>query len=129
MIGWRPYLLTGLALLLITVAVLDVAAKGRKASPDSCASAAVLAQARFFTQARAAYARVLKGDPNSKCATGGILTSTDAVCVQTQRIAQTDPAEARSLLVTLAETDPRPIAASCVWKQLRAIAPAAAGQK
>lgn len=127
MIGWRPYLLTGFALLLIVVVVLAVAGAGRE-THDPCASPARLAQARLFSQARDAYAAVLKGDPTSKCASGGIAKTTYDVCVQGQRIAQTDPAEAHRLLVVSAETDPQPVASSCVWKQLLVIA-AASGQK
>jgi hypothetical protein len=118
MIGWRPYLLTGLALLLVVVAVLDVAGAGRKPSRDPCASAAMLAQARFFSQARDAYAAVLKSDPTSKCATGGLTTTTYDLCVQAQRIAQSDVAQAHRQLVVISETDPRPVSTSCVWKQL-----------
>jgi hypothetical protein len=124
MIGWRPVLLTALALIVIAGAVLDVVAAGRK--PDVCAPAQKLVRGRDFTAARSAYDTVLKQDPDSSCAVQGLRQVTAAQCVQAQRIAVSDPAAAHQQLLALAEQDPVPGATDpCVWDQLQATASSA----
>jgi hypothetical protein len=120
MIGWRPYLFTFLALVLAALAILDVSAAGSKSR--SCTSADALEQARNYADARTAYASVLQSDPKSACALAGMRQAEYGLCVRAQRIAPTDATEAHSQLIALAEGNPPPGPASCVWKQLRLLA-------
>jgi hypothetical protein len=120
MIGWRPYLLTGVAIVLLAAVGFDVASTARQ--HDACASATRLAGARDFAAARTSYDSVLKIDANSACARVGLANATSAECVQAQRIATTDPDEAHNQLLDLAESMPLPGPRSCVWFQLAAVA-------
>ena len=120
MIGWRPYLLTGVAIVLLAAVGFDVASTVRQ--HDACASAARLAGARDFAAARTSYDSVLKSDAHSACASAGLANAISAECVEAQRIATTDPEEAHTQLLALAESMPLPGPRSCVWPQLAAVA-------
>jgi hypothetical protein len=123
MIGWRPYLLTALAVVLVAVAILDVHASLRR--PSACATADSLRAGQLLDQARNEYASVLRAHPAAACATAGLVKTTAAQCEKAQAIASFEPAEARTELVALAAADPSPPARSCVWDQLRTLALAA----
>lgn len=120
MIGWRPYLMTFLALAIAAAAILDVAATAHKS--NSCSSADGQLKARDYVDARSEYAAVLEHAPKSACALSGVARSEDGLCVRDQRIAVTDTAEAHSQLIALAEATPPPGPKSCVWTQLRLLA-------
>jgi hypothetical protein len=125
MIGWRPYLLAILAIALLVGVGFDVRATDRHSR--SCASADTLYRSRDFADARVGYAAVLKSDPTSRCAMTGSERATSGECVQAQRIAVTDPAQARTQLLTVAEAQPAPGPDSCVWLRLRVLATGQSG--
>jgi hypothetical protein len=125
MIGWRPYLLVALAIVLLAGVGFDLSATGRHSR--SCASADTLYRARDFADARVGYDAVLESDPASRCATTGSEKAISGECVQAQRIAATDPAEARSRLLAVAEAQPPPGPGSCVWRRLAVLAAGQSG--
>jgi hypothetical protein len=121
MIGWRPYLVTALALLVLAGAVLDVSANGRV----GCASADALQKSQLLAKAGDAYRAVLKKDANSGCAKTGLASVTHDQCDRAGRIAASDPSAARTLLLAVASADPPvPATDGCVWKTLQALPPA-----
>jgi hypothetical protein len=123
MIGWRPYLFTGLAILLLAVAALDVANTRRPTPP--CATADGLRTAGMLARADRAYASVLRDDAKSPCATRGRDAVSTEQCKRMRAIGAVDPREQRRLLLALAAADPRPDEHSCVWAELSASPPAA----
>jgi hypothetical protein len=122
MIGWRPYLLTGLALVVLAVVVLDVVAADRPA--PECATADGLRAAGFLARADRAYASILSSDAASGCAQEGRRTVTDAQCRRVRAIGAADAAEQRKQVLRLAAADPEPPTDSCVWAALAALPPA-----
>jgi hypothetical protein len=73
-IGWRPYLLTLLAAVLLAVMALDVTAAARKPAPkpppkpvNLCAPANALQHAGFHREAERRYQLVLATHPEKKC--------------------------------------------------------------
>jgi hypothetical protein len=120
MLGWRPFLLSGVALLLIAVAALDASTAGRS-SPASCGPANKLRDGGLISEARKAYVAILKSEPKSACALAGVRQVTSKDCERLRRIATTDPAAARTLLLADAKADPPPAASSCVWTRLAAL--------
>jgi hypothetical protein len=119
MIGLRPYLLLVLAVAVLVVVGLDA---GRHAG--ACSPANALIGAREYSAARTSYSSVLAGDDHSGCAKAGLARATDGECVDAERIAVTDPSDARHQLLTLAASGPPPGPRSCVWGELARLAPA-----
>jgi hypothetical protein len=71
-IGWRPYLLTTLALVLLALMVLDVVGGSQPApKPDPCAPVAALSKAGFHREASKEYERVLEATPDASCTKAG----------------------------------------------------------
>jgi hypothetical protein len=120
MIGWRPLLLTAVAVALLVVVGLDAAK-----STGPCSSADAVIGAREYVKARASYATVLEHDSHSSCAKAGLARATAGECVRAERIADTDAPEARTELLAVAEADPPPGPDACVWTELSALDPAA----
>jgi hypothetical protein len=119
MIGWRPYLVSLLALLLVAVVVLNVDDAGRK--PDPCKAAYKLYGAKndlLLAQARVAYLAVLTKNPDSSCAKDGLVLVSDAQCQRARLIAPAAPHTAHKLLVAIASADPPTPVGSCVWRAL-----------
>jgi hypothetical protein len=116
MIGWRPYLLTGLALVLFAIVALDVRAAGRDA--PVCAKADALRKAGYLTAAERAYAAISRDDGPTQCADDGREQAENDECARAQQIRAGDAKAARALLVRLAATDPRPLDHSCIWTEL-----------
>jgi hypothetical protein len=121
MLGWRPFLLSGLAALLIAVAVLDADTAGRKSAPAPCASANKLRDGGLIAAARKGYVTVLRSDPKSMCALAGLEDVITQDCARLKSLAKADPATARKLLLADAKADPPPAAKSCVWTDLAAL--------
>ena len=119
-IGWRPYLLTLLALVVLGAVALDVVGAGKQ-SP-SCTAGDGLERARQFVTARTSYATVLVKAPSSACAKRGMSLATYGECVAAQRIGGTDATGARAQLLKIAESEPPPGPRSCVWTDLQNLA-------
>jgi hypothetical protein len=115
-IGWRPYLLTGVAIVLLAAVAFDVIGSGRNSS--SCSTSDALARARQFAKARAGYAAIRVHDPGSQCAKRGMWTATESECHIADQIGKADYEEERSQLLKIAEEEPPPADGSCVWKNL-----------
>jgi hypothetical protein len=126
MIGWRPYLVTVLAALLLAVGILDLKAVGDK--PSRCESAGKLLGAGLLASATEGYAAALKADPTSECAKAGLAEVDTAQCDRARLVAPGDPAAARAQLLARANADPPPPNGSCVWRDLQALPAAKAGQ-
>jgi hypothetical protein len=122
MIGWRPYLLTLLALALIAVVVLDVVAASR--GPSSCAKADGLRNAGLYTEADKEYAAVLRDDAKSGCAAKGRSQVGVGQCTRLRPIIAADAAEGRKQVLRFTEADPKPRRDSCLWGLLTDLPPA-----
>jgi outer membrane cobalamin receptor len=76
-IGWRPYLFTALALILLALMVLDVTAASRaKSDSQQCAVVTALAKAGFRREASRQYETLLEAHPGLQCAQDGQIDPT-----------------------------------------------------
>jgi hypothetical protein len=112
MIGWRPYLLTALAVLLLALVVVDVDTTLRNSS--ACASANALMADGFLSGARQQYTSLLTAHPTTSCAVTGLRTNTKEQCAHARALATLEPTEARSELMALVTGDPALPPSSCV---------------
>jgi hypothetical protein len=120
MIGWRPYLLTGLALVLLAVVALDVVAAGRPA--EACRTADGMRSSGQLVKADQAYAAVLQDDASSRCAKSGRRLVAQALCQRINAVGD-DASERRKRFLALATADPKPPDESCVWSALASLGP------
>jgi hypothetical protein len=116
-IGWRPYLLTVIALAIVAVACLDQLAPASAGS--SCSRQHSQLQAGLVDTALSGYVATETADPQSKCAAAGVVTAQRKLCARAVELAASDLVDARSQLATLARSDPTPRSRSCVWSDLK----------
>jgi hypothetical protein len=122
MIGWRPYLVTLAALLVLVAVGLDWHANGAKADP--CKSADALSGTPLHAKARRAYLSVLSANPASECAKKGLAATSKALCERSAFIASGAPSAARRMLVSIARADPpAPETDACLTRAFQALPP------
>ena len=122
MIGWRPYLVTLAALLVLVGVGLNWHANGAKADP--CESADALSETPLHAKARRAYLSVLSDNPASECAKKGLGATSKALCERAEFIAPGAPSAARRMLVSIARADPpEPETEACLTRALQALPP------
>lgn len=121
MIGWRPVLVTVLALGLVALAV--VHADG---DPPPCDKAQGAQAKGLLTSARAEYVRLLKEGESDSCVTEGLDAVTRAQCSRAAILAAANAKEGMKAYVSIATAEPVREAATCARSAMSALADAEA---
>jgi hypothetical protein len=123
----RPILLTVVALCLIALAVVHADAAQKPDPP--CTKAETLQTRGFLVDARAEYAALRKSDSPPGCAATGLRKLTVKECDRAAELADASPAEAVLAYRAILNAQPVIRDARCALTALRALPPAAKGDK
>jgi hypothetical protein len=119
MIGWRPYVLTLLAVALVAAAVVDTEGSRQKAKRDaekaqkkslaaktSCSAADKARVNGLLVSAARRYRAVLAVEASSSCASSGLEETLSRECAHAKALARVDRAQGRKELLRLASSEP-----------------------